>query len=252
LLSAGWLRRLNISSAALLVSLNPIAQGFLLLSLPAPVFLCLASLQEGSAGSAGQEGCLLCLLPSAFSSPSSSSSIAFASSLVVPLPAGVQRAERFALIRLPPRLDLLPKGFRLVLSPAECRNRLLHLSSAFLHAETHLLLAHPRPFPKAPRTCSAPAPWPPPARSGVLGWIRAQFLPPGAACSPPDATDLRGGCGSVWQSSASIPPRTRLAAPRASTMHRLRRLLRARILLRPGELPCQEPLVGRSWLGQPP
>lgn len=70
-------------------------QGFLLLSLPAVAFLCWA-LQ-------------LCSAPAPPPPP-----ITFASLLVSPLPGGAQRAERFASTRLPPRLALLPRGFRLI------------------------------------------------------------------------------------------------------------------------------------------
>lgn len=46
--------------------------------------------------------------------PQPPSPLAFISLLVSPLPGGAQRAERFASTRLPPRLALLPWGFRLI------------------------------------------------------------------------------------------------------------------------------------------
>lgn len=55
--------------------------------------------------------------------PQPPSPLAFISLLVSPLPGGAQLAERFVSTRLPPRLALLPRGFRLIWRRNRRRNR---------------------------------------------------------------------------------------------------------------------------------
>lgn len=182
---------------------------------------------------------------SACSSPSSSSSsIAFASFLVAPLSAGVQRAERFALIRLPPRLDLLPEGFRLISSPAARRNCLLYLPCAFLGAEAHRLLVHPRPF-STPLPTTNVLGTGPTAPSGILlrAWLDQASIP-SLRSYLLTSTEAAAASGRALHPSPPhpMPPRHALAAASPSVHASCSA---------PGELPCQEPLVGISWLGQP-